>query len=55
MKEYRIAWQSKLTGYTGHGGWIAADLLDWLLDQRCRADRLFPDMDHWIEEREATP
>jgi len=46
--EYVIKWKSKLTGKTGEGTkrfkkWDAAE-------QVAKANRIFPDIDHWYEE-----
>lgn len=46
---HRIAWKSKVTGYSGHGEWHP---VDDIVDGKRWADMLneaFPDIHHWIE------
>lgn len=46
----RIAWQSKITGAEGHGQWFGASKRDYLSDLIEKLNRVWPDLDHWIEE-----
>jgi len=47
VKKFRIAWRSKLTGYTGHGEYCLTEqgAMDWLR----YSNRNFPEIFHWIE------
>lgn len=53
QKQYRICWESRLTGAKGQGEWHDADKLDTLLSQLARSAAAWPQIEHWIEEREA--
>ena len=53
MKEYRICWQSKTTGKQGTGEWLRMAYPS-ILEMGVRTlNKMWPDLDHWIEEREA--
>lgn len=52
MKEYRIAWQSKVTGKEGEGLWVSENYLPSLIRTKDDAAKEWPNYDHWIEERD---
>lgn len=44
---YRIAWKSKITGFSGHG--TATFSYDVAKEQCEDMDKEFPDISHWLE------
>jgi len=44
---YRIAWVSKLTGFTGHGEWVFNFAVGSHLVET--ANRLYPEISHTLE------
>jgi len=54
MKEYRICWRSKTTGRQGGGEWMAMAYPS-ILEMGVRVlNQAWPNLDHWVEERETT-
>ena len=50
VKQYRIAWRSKITGTTGYGEWsMSLRLLAELAVEYLNKN--YPDVEHWFEER----
>ena len=48
----RIAWESSLTGFAGHGDWFDQDVKDDLQEFAELADKKHPGIRHWIEEEQ---
>lgn len=47
--DLRIAWESKSTGYKGHGDWFGPGSREMLEDAIISAEKKFPEIRHWIE------
>lgn len=46
----RVAWKSKITGASGHGSWILAELAaEWVKHE----NKATPTIDHWVEYKPA--
>ena len=52
MEQYRICWQSKFTGFEGNGSWCNESGLEVLQREFKSAQKMYPDIDHWIESRD---
>ena len=51
MKQYRICWQNKRTGFEGNGSWCNESELEGLQSHMEFVQKMYPDVDHWIESR----